>query len=219
MDAALLPVKRLSDANRRLAPHFDDQERLDIARAMLSDALTLCTSTEFLEWWVISDDEEVLAAATAVGLRVLEDPGGGLNAALASGTAAAATAGAESISIVPVDVPLAFRGDLVDLLDTGATSDVVIVPAGNDGGTNALYMSPPRLIEPQFGPGSLQRHLASSERLGVRCSILSLPRLALDIDSVEDVRAFLERAGSHAGRTAEVLRALEESRPSEQRAN
>lgn len=208
MDAGLLPVKRLSDAKQRLGSHFNADQRLDIARALLADALDLCATSDFLAWWVISSDDEVLDAAARSGLGRLKDSGEGLNTALAAGTAAAAAAGAESVSIIPVDVPLAFSGDLIDLLDTGATSDLVVVPAGEDGGTNALYLSPPEVIEPQFGPGSLHRHIASSERLGLRCSMLSLPRLALDIDSFQDVQSFLERAGEFGGRTAKLLRQI-----------
>ncbi|HEX2295202.1 MAG TPA: 2-phospho-L-lactate guanylyltransferase, partial [Actinomycetota bacterium] len=125
-----------------------------------------------------------------------------------AGMSEALSAGAESLTVIPSDVPLAYRGDLVDLLDTGATSDIVLVPAGDDGGTNAMYLTPPDLIEPAFGPGSLQRHIALADRRGYRCSILSLTRLALDVDTPEDVDAFLAAAGEFGGRSAELLRKL-----------
>lgn len=208
MDAGLVPVKALARAKARLAPDFDDDARRAIAGALLDDALALCVSAEFLDWWVVSEDEEVLSRASAAGLKTVVDPGEGLNAAIAAGMAQAVAAGAESLTIVPSDVPLAYRGDLVDLLDTGATSDVVLVPAGDDGGTNALYLSPPDLIEPAFGPGSLQRHIALAEKRRYRCTILSLPRLALDVDTPADVDQFLGRAGEFGGRTAEILRKL-----------
>lgn len=210
MDAGLLPVKALSGAKSRLAPAFDDQQRRAVATALLEDALDLCRSVEFLEWWVVSRDEEVLARASDAGLKTVADPGLGLNDAVAAGIAEALSAGAGSLTVIPCDVPLAYRGDLVDLLDTGATSDVVLVPSGSDGGTNALFLSPPGLIEPAFGPGSLQRHIALAERERYRCSILSLPRLALDVDTPEDVDAFLAAAGEFGGRSAELLRKLRE---------
>jgi 2-phospho-L-lactate guanylyltransferase len=208
MDAGVLPVKALRRAKARLAPEFDDEQRRAIATALLEDALALCASVEFLQWWVVSEDDEVLARASEAGLKTVGDPGEGLNAAIAAGMAEAVAAGAESLTVVPCDVPLAYRGDLVDLLDTGATSDVVLVPSGDDGGTNALYVSPPDLIEPSFGPGSLQRHIALAERRRYRCTILGLSRLALDVDTPADVDAFLAAAGEHGGRSAELLRTL-----------
>ena len=208
MDAGILPVKDLDAAKARLAPDFDGAERREIADALLDDALALCLSADFLDWWIVSNDDEVVKRAATAGLKSVVEPGTGLNDAIAAGVGEAARAGAESVTVLPCDVPLAYKGDLVDLLDTGATSDIVLVPSGDDGGTNALYLSPPDLIEPAFGPGSLQRHIALAERKGYRCSILALPRLALDIDTPADVDAFLAKAGSFGGRTAEVLRKL-----------
>ncbi|HEX2196573.1 MAG TPA: 2-phospho-L-lactate guanylyltransferase [Actinomycetota bacterium] len=208
MDAGLLPVKALARAKTRLAPDFDDGQRRAIATALLDDALALCASVEFLEWWVVSEDDDVLARASDAGLKTVTDPGTGLNDAVAAGVQEALAAGAESLTVVPCDVPLAYRGDLVDLLDTGATSDIVLVPAGDDGGTNALFLSPPDLIAPAFGTGSLQRHIALAERHRYRCSILSLPRLALDVDTPADVDAFLASAGEFGGKSAELLRKL-----------
>lgn len=210
MDAGLLPVKALSRAKSRLAPRYDEGQRRAIATALLEDALTLCASVGFLEWWVVSEDAEVLARASDAGLKTVTDPGSGLNAAIAAGIAEAAAAGAESATVIPCDVPLAYKGDLVDLVDTGATSDIVLVPSGGDGGTNALFLSPPGIMEPAFGPGSLQRHIALAAKERYRCSILSLPRLALDVDTPEDVDAFLAAAGEFGGRSAELLRKLQE---------
>jgi 2-phospho-L-lactate guanylyltransferase (CobY/MobA/RfbA family) len=110
--------------------------------------------------------------------------------------------------VVPCDVPLAFKGDLVDLLDTGATSDVVVVPSERDGGTNGLYLNPPDLFAPRFGEGSLRRHIEIAEQKAVRCALLSLPRLALDIDTIEDVREFLAKPAHAASRTRDVLGGL-----------
>ncbi|MDQ4024362.1 MAG: 2-phospho-L-lactate guanylyltransferase, partial [Actinomycetota bacterium] len=196
MDAGILPVKPLARAKSRLAPELDEAQRLEVARALLDDALALCQSVDFLGWWVVSEDDEVLSLAEDAGLSTVTDPGSGLNGAIEAAAGAAAKAGATSVTVIPCDVPLAYKGDLVDLLDTGATSDVVLVPSGHDGGTNALFLAPPDLIEPAFGPGSLQRHIQIAERRGYRCSILALPRLALDIDTPADVDAFLARAGT-----------------------
>ncbi len=209
MDAGLLPVKRLNEAKGRLAPHLDAAERRRLAEALLQDALSLCESVEFLHWWVVSDDPYVLQEAEARGLTAFEDPGEGLNAALSAALAAVAGAGAESATVIPADAPLAFRGDLLDLLDTGATSEIVLVPSERDGGTNALYMSPPTLLQPNFGEGSLRLHLAQAERGARRCALLSLPRLALDIDTIEDVRDFLARPKQAPTKTSLVLEDLQ----------
>lgn len=208
MDAGVLPVKALDRAKERLSTHLEAADRRRVAEALFEDALDLCASVDFLEWWVVSDGTEVLERADARGFHTVADPGGGLNAALRTAITSIVTAGADSVTIIPSDAPLAFRGDLVDLLDTGATSDIVVVPSEKDGGTNGLFLSPPDLFEPNFGEGSLRKHLAIAERAAHRCSLLSLPRLALDIDTIEDVRDYLAKPKHAASRTATVLEEL-----------
>lgn len=208
MDAGLLPVKGFSRAKRRLGAELEPEGRALLARALWEDALDLCDSADFLRWWVVSDDPELAVEASDRGFAAVLDRGEGLNAALRDGIEAVKAAGAESITVLPCDVPLARADDLRDLLDTGATSDVVVVPSGRDGGTNGLYLAPPDLIRPQFGPASLQAHLALARRQGCRCSILPLSRLALDIDTPGDVRTLLARPPEEDGRTAKVLRGL-----------
>ena len=205
MDAGILPVKSLKSAKRRLGEHFSADERLEIARALLVDALNLCNESGFLEWWVTSDDEEVLDAAVSYGFNTVKDSTGTLNGALEQSASVAMAAGAESVTMIPSDVPLAYSGDLRDILDTGSTSEVVVVPSERDSGTNGLYLRPPNILRPHFGAASLKGHLQLAERLGFRCSILVLPRLALDIDTIEDVDAFLSRELHSPSQTAEVL--------------
>jgi 2-phospho-L-lactate guanylyltransferase len=207
VDAGLLPVKTIAEAKQRLGAGFDPDERLLIARALLQDALDLCDDAPWLQWWVVSPDESVLSAAAARGLRAVHDPGEGLNRALESAMEAIRRAGAASVSVIPADVPLASPEDLMDLVDTGSTSDVVVVPATRGGGTNGLLMRPPGLLQPRFGPGSLQAHVELAQRLALRCSILALPRLALDIDTMEDVDELMSRhGGSRCGELLEQLR-------------
>lgn len=205
MDAALIPVKTLAEAKARLAPHLSDGDRLALARALLDDALRLAESADFLSWWVVSDDPEVADRARRHGVAVIDDPGRGLNPALVAAVEHVRAAGADSVTIVPCDLPLAWRGDLEDLLDTGATSDVVVVPSGGDGGTNALYLSPPEVVEPQFGEGSMRAHMDAAAARRVRCSILALDRMALDIDTIEDVDAFLARPSRAPSNTRALL--------------
>lgn len=204
MDVGILPVKGLQRAKQRLASRLSDEDRLAVATALFEDALDLCSSFDEVSWWVVSDDTQVLGAAAQRGFETVEDPGQGLNVALQQALDAVISAGATSATVIPSDIPLAWKGDLQDLVDTGATSDAVLVPA-RDGGTNALFLSPPDLLEPRFGDGSFMAHLAEAERLGKRCSILSLPRMELDIDTVEDIDAYLARPKPAETRSSEVL--------------
>ena len=206
MDAGLLPVKRLDRAKGRLSGWLDPDERAALALALFEDALDLCSSTPWLRWWVVSDDGEVLTIAADRGFGTIEDEGTGLNDALKLAIAEVVNHGADSVTVIPSDVPLAYEEDVRDLVDTGATSDVVVVPSDDDGGTNGLYLAPPDLLEPRFGSASLKAHVDAAADRHLRCSILALPRLALDIDTIKDVEAFLERPAYGPSRTRDFLK-------------
>jgi 2-phospho-L-lactate/phosphoenolpyruvate guanylyltransferase len=205
MDVGILPVKSLVLAKQRIAAQLGDEARRALASALLDDARALCADGDWIRWWVVTADPAVERRARRFEFGVIEDPGGGLNPALRTAVAYSGERGATSITIVPADVPLGTRADLMDIFDVGATSDMVVVPAARDGGTNALYMSRAGLIEPAFGPRSLQAHLEHASAAKLRCSILRLPRLELDIDRAEDLADLLARpeaAATAAGRAA-----------------
>ena len=159
-------------------------------------------------WWVVSDDPSVLDDAGERGLATLRDGGSGLNDALAVALSVVQHAQADSVTIVPADIPLARTEDLRDLLDTGAISDVVVVPSERDGGTNGLHLSTPGSLTPRFGAGSLAAHLAAAEDAALRCSILSLERMSLDIDTPADVEALLLNERATETKTGALLENL-----------
>jgi 2-phospho-L-lactate/phosphoenolpyruvate guanylyltransferase len=208
MDAGLLPVKRLDRAKGRLSGWLDPAERTALARALFDDALDLCSSAPWLRWWVVSDDEDVRRIAAGRGFGTVADEGTGLNDALNLAISAIVRDGAETVTVIPSDVPLAYQEDIRDLVDTGATSDIVVVPSDDDGGTNGLFLSPPDLIEPRFGSASLKAHVDAAADRGLRCSILALPRLALDLDTIKDIDAFLERPAYGSSRARDLLTRL-----------
>ena len=210
VDVGIVPVKSLSRAKRRLAEHFAPDALMEIAWAMFQDTLALCRACDFLDWTFVSADAPVREAAEKAGLRALEErpaPRGeqGLNHALRFGIEAVTARGATSVTVIPVDVPLASVEDVRDLLDTGELSDAVVVPAHRDGGTNGLYLAPPGVLPMKFGDASLSAYVAAAEENGLRCSVLALEGLGFDIDTIEDVDALLANPASAATVTAEVL--------------
>jgi 2-phospho-L-lactate guanylyltransferase len=63
---------------------------------------------------------------------------------------------------------------------------VVIAPDRHGKGTNALLISPPGLIEYDFGENSFQRHCELIKKAGARLEVVDLPSLGLDLDLPED---------------------------------
>ena len=101
-------------------------------------------------------------------------------------------------------------GDLESLiraLDASARPAAVLAPS-RDGGTSALLRSPWNSIEAGFGPGSAAVHRARAEAVGVAFAQVELASLAIDIDTLEDIEAALERTDTLGARTRKVLETL-----------
>jgi 2-phospho-L-lactate guanylyltransferase len=207
---AIVPVKRFAGAKRRLAGGIDDERREALVAAMLEDTLAAIAAARSIERTVVvSGDPHAQEIAAAAGVEVLPDPGdeGHVTAALA-GIARAEVDGAGCVGLLPGDCPLLDPKELDRLLTGVPSSYVAIVPDRHGTGTNALVLSPPGAIEPAFGEGSCERHVAAAREAGVPFAVEELPSLALDLDTPADVVALtreLESGAKRARRTAKAL--------------
>jgi len=185
---AVVPVKNLTRAKQRLAPDLAALDRRRLARAMCADVLAALAAVRGLTGIAVVTSERDLVPP---GLRWLEDPGGGLNAALARAAAVLEAQGAAAILSVAADVPLTNREEIEAVLAAGRTAPVVIAPNREGRGTNALLLTPPTLMPPAFGKASLARHVAMARVRGIDPAILRLPGLGFDVDdaaALDDLR-------------------------------
>jgi len=207
---ALVPVKELARAKERLRPVLADDARQSLVLAMLGDVIeTALTSGALDIVAVVSRDASVLSLAEAAGATAIDEPkGGGLNAAL--NTARRRFPEARELIVLPADLPLALPQEVWQLvLAAAATSPALVLVASDNGGTNALALSPPGLIAFRFGPGSALRHAEEARRLGVRPLRLSLPSLRLDVDTPADlalVETLRERCRPRTAAALDLLR-------------
>jgi 2-phospho-L-lactate guanylyltransferase len=190
---AVVPVKLFSRTKRRLSPLLSSHERETLARAMLEDVLFALTRARVLAGIaVITADAEAAAVARAAGVIVIADTAN-------AGTTAAVTAAAQHLDgmgwkgmlFVPADVPLITPADIATIIAAHRVApSVTLVPAGTDGGTNALACSPLRAIPFSFGEDSFRRHREAARARGIEPEIVSLERVGHDIDRPRDL-AFL----------------------------
>ena len=213
---AVLPVKRYAAAKQRLDGPLGAEARGALAEAMLRDVLAALPRVRRLEGVVVVTGEPRAAAlAVQAGADVIDEgePRGHSAAALI-GVAEAGRRRCERALLVPGDCPALEPGEVDELLDRAPPDapGVTIVPDRHGTGTNALLISPPDAIAPAFGPGSCRRHRALAEAAGAAVAVMSVPSLALDLDTPEDVgalRAALADRPGRAPRTLEVLDALD----------
>jgi 2-phospho-L-lactate guanylyltransferase len=185
MIATIVPIKAFAAAKSRLAVVLDPATRVALARGLFRHTLDVLAGSPSVARVVVVGEAE-----TPLPVVRVTDPGGGLNAAIAAGLAAAGAA--DAILVLPADLPLlsaAAVERLVDGLRSGGSPQLVIAPDRRQDGTNALLASPPALVQPSFGPGSFRRHREAAAAAGARAVVHEEFAFSLDLDLPEDLAA------------------------------
>lgn len=215
---AVVPIKTLTAAKQRLSGSLGAGARKSLAQAMFSDVLASLRRCQRIEAIAVVT-LDVVATAVAHGERTTVLPDtlqDGQSAATLIGVRYAVAAGYDRAVLVPGDTPLLDATELDGLLDSCQAGGLAaaVVPDRHGTGTNALVLSPPDAMDPSFGPGSFDRHLAIAGAAGLACRADVVPSLAHDVDTPEDLVALadaLEDRRTIAPRTRGALRQLERS--------
>jgi 2-phospho-L-lactate/phosphoenolpyruvate guanylyltransferase len=209
---AVLPVKSFGAAKQRLSGELRTGARQALAQAMFSDVLGALRHVQGIEAIVVvTGDRAAESAAFGERVQVLRDEEeSGQSQAALIGVRWGLAHGFERALLVPGDTPLVQPGEVQDLLDIGEEQrlDAVIVPDRHGTGTNALLLSPPDVMEPSFGPSSLDRHVASASGAGLTYTVERLPSFALDVDTPDDLAELAERLGGRRGQAPMTRGAL-----------
>lgn len=195
----VVPVRGIESGKSRLGQALDAEEREVLVLGLLGRTLEVLTAWPPAQRIHLVTGDAVtgaLARRTQPALSLVREPRqGGLNAALGAARDAAEEAGATCVLMLPADLPLLEVAALDRLLD-GADAAlaagsgrplVVVAPADARGGTNALLVSPPTLIEPSFGEASLEAHLRAAARADATVQLVIDPQLGFDLDTPDDL--------------------------------
>jgi 2-phospho-L-lactate guanylyltransferase len=200
----VVPVKERDRAKERLAPLLSARLRQSFALAMLEDVLGATFATPGLAGIVVvTVDPAASRLARRFGARLVQD--GARNGHTGAVVAAARLLRAErraSMLTLPGDIPLVTPAEIGTLLAAHRSAPAfTIAPSHDEGGSNAVLVSPPDAVPLRFGVDSFFPHLRAASARGIRSTVLRLPGIALDIDNPEDLAAFARRPSatrSHA---------------------
>jgi 2-phospho-L-lactate guanylyltransferase len=187
---AIVPVKPLRRGKSRLAGTLNENERAELNQKLLEQTLTTLSSLKELDQvLVVSRDPQALTIARNHGAKTIQEDGQPqLNTALTRATILAKVQAIQGVLILPADLPLLTKEDVLTLIDSAAKPPVVVIaPDRHKKGTNALLMVPPGLIDYEFGEDSFQKHSERAKKANAHLEVVELPSLALDVDVPEDL--------------------------------
>ena len=199
----LVPVKNLSSAKLRLAAMFDQPTRTQLAQAMLFDVLeTLGTWRDCPAVGVVTSDPSAIQLAAQFHFSVIPDNANRSETdAIEMATRFCESQGVDSTLVIPGDIPLIQSWELEKILQSAPGEGSVLVRAADGRGTNAIFRRPAGLFPARFGNNSFEPHHAAAQSTGKPCIVLSLPGIALDVDTPSDLRALAAAPGdTHAQR-------------------
>lgn len=206
---ACLPVKSPARAKERLRHYLSQEQRVQLVHAMFEDVLVETLKVRGLDRLVVvSNDAHVLVVAAAAGALVLVEQEQLSHSASADWAAKECmNRGAETVMLIPIDVPLVRAAEMESLLLESQRlprRHVIIVPSQDGTGTNAMVRTPPDVIRSRFGPDSFAEHVARAEAANAAVKVMRPAGLLRDLDEPDDVALFL--LDNPSGRTADLLR-------------
>jgi 2-phospho-L-lactate guanylyltransferase len=207
MISAVVPVKRLEDAKKRLSGFLSSSERRRICLAMLFDVLDNLERVRCIdEVYIVTSDEQVEALVHSLceNVRTIREPvHSDLNGALHHATCMLEERGRSRVVILPSDVPLVKAHAIERILCDNEEAQMCVVPDKTCRGTNLLFFHAPFLLKPCFGTDSFSAHRRQAMERGISYSVFLNGCLRWDIDSPRDIAVVL----SH-GRGTRTYRAL-----------
>jgi 2-phospho-L-lactate guanylyltransferase len=184
----LIPVKNLANAKQRLSAVLDQPTRTELAHAMLVDVVLAVSECE-VEVALVTSDSFALHVAAHRGLEIIRDASNRSESdAIEMATRVCQERGIQSTLVIPADIPLIEAADIQTIYEHAPGRGSVLVPAADKRGTNAVLRCPAALFPLRFGDDSFVPHHAAAKATNNPCVVLSLPRIALDIDNPEDLR-------------------------------
>ena len=186
---AIIPIKPLRRGKSRLSSVLSEDKREGLNQYLLSSTLQcLKKINEIDHILVISYDPSALTLARKFGVKtVLENRNTNINRALRKATLAAKAINSSKILIVPADLPLITKNDILAVIKiSGNPPEIVIVPDRKMSGTNVLLINPIGAIKYDFGEWSFRKHIEQAERKKINIKVCERKNLSFDLDLPED---------------------------------
>jgi 2-phospho-L-lactate guanylyltransferase len=182
-------VKGFEAAKQRLSPALAPPARRNLAADNARLALRAAGAGDRV--LAVCGSQEAAELASRQGAEVLlEERPAGQNPAARLGMDHAAAHGAAAVVLLSSDLPLITAEEVAGMIEAGrrlGRPAVLAAAATGRGGTNALYLCPPSVVDLHFGDASLEKFARDAAERRVRFQVFDSPSLALDLDEPSDL--------------------------------
>lgn len=184
----LIPLKALASSKQRLSPEVSEPSRRRLMLWMLRRTAWAARDAEIGPVALATSEPSAPELAVALGVGLVSDGGLAWNDGLVRALRSFQPLPA-AVLFLSGDLPLVSADD-IRCFATAVPDRGVAIARARDGGTNALLVRPALALTPMFGrqPSALA-HARQAEARGLAALILDIPGLALDVDTVDDLRA------------------------------
>lgn len=196
MKFIIVPVKDLSKAKERLSSVLSQEDRTALAYAMLEDVLIAVQASKLADRrFIVTMDRRAIEIALSYGIEVIEETEQkGESHSVDYASRICMDKGAVSVLVIPGDAPLITSEDIDFVLEKEKEApSVILVPARDDFGTNAILRKPPDAIPSRFGDDSFRKHTDEAMERGIHIDTFRNSRIALDIDHPDDLTELLSQ--------------------------
>jgi 2-phospho-L-lactate/phosphoenolpyruvate guanylyltransferase len=189
---AVVFAKESAKSKRGLSATFSPEECKLLSAALLEDVLVALKSSVVREVVVVGTDSSVQQVVEYCGGSFISQERSGLASAVQKIIAWGKEKKADSLLVLPDNIPLISSSDIDRIVELGSEAPSVVLSPSMKGGTNAVFLNPSNLIPVQFGPNSFFKLVKEAIDKDVALRFYSSREIALDGDSEADLCKLLE---------------------------
>lgn len=191
MITAIVPIRGFHEGKTRLEDVLTEADRFKLIQSMASNVVNALDKASIIDRVVIvTKDHQVVDyfethfnSEKISGL--IEKPSDDLNSALEGAIASLDSNTNDKVLLMHGDLPL-ISPEAVEFFVRHHEAGLLINPCHLGLGTNAIVMNVSKRVPLQFGEGSFQKHLVSADSLEMSTRIVSIPAIAIDMDTKSD---------------------------------
>ncbi len=195
MNFIIIPVKSLEFAKLRLNSILNSEQRKKLCINMFKDVIQAASATQKTNKIVtISSDPMILDIGSQFGDIISEQMETNINESINSAIEFAIKKNANSVLIIPGDIPLITSNDIDEIFNYEINPPTIIIsPSLRKNGTNLLFLMPSDIIKIEYGENSFQKHIEKARNVKNHNLIIhNSKNFGLDIDLPKDLFLFLK---------------------------